>query len=75
MVAPMANLAPETRRPPSAIRRFASRLSTVGQLFRHFTGRGRLFMLPLLLFILLAAVLLVVAGGLSYVAQFVYAIF
>ena len=71
----MAVQAPETPRPLSPIRRFASRLDTVGQLLRHFTGRGRLFMLPLLLFILVSAVLLVVAGGLSYVAPFVYAIF
>ncbi len=64
-----------TPRPPDPIRRFASRISTIGQLFRHFSRRGRLFMLPLLLFILVSAVLLIVAGGLSYVAPFVYAIF
>ena len=60
---------------PSWIRRFASRLDTVGQLFRHFTRRGRLFMLPLLLLVMVSALLLIVAGGLSYVAPFVYAIF
>lgn len=64
-----------THRPLDPIRRFASRISTIGQLFRHFSRRGRLFMLPLLLFILVSAVLLIVAGGLSYVAPFVYAIF
>jgi hypothetical protein len=60
---------------PSWLRRAASRLDTVGQLFRHFTRRGRLFMLPLLLLVMVSALLLVVAGGLSYVAPFVYAIF
>ena len=65
----------QASRPLDPIRRFASRLSTVGQLFRHFSRRGRLFMLPLLLFILVSALLLIVAGGLSYVAPFVYAIF
>ncbi len=61
--------------PPSGLTRFTSRLSTVGQLLRHFTRRGRLFMLPLLLLVMVSAVLLIVAGGLSYVAPFVYAIF
>ncbi len=60
---------------PSWIRGWVSRLDTVGQLFRHFTRRGRLFMLPLLLLVMVSALLLIVAGGLSYVAPFVYAIF
>ncbi|MEO8813569.1 MAG: DUF5989 family protein [Caulobacteraceae bacterium] len=64
-----------TRAPTGKVTRFVSRAGTVGQLFRHFTGRGRLFMLPVILFILISAVLLVLAGGLSYVAPFVYAIF
>lgn len=55
--------------------RFVSRIATVGQLFRHFTRRGRLFLLPVILFLVVSAILLVVAGGLSYVAPFVYAIF
>ncbi len=59
----------------SPVRRFLSRADTIGSLIRHFTGRGRLFMLPLVLFILISAVLLVLAGGLSYVAPFVYSIF
>lgn len=54
---------------------FASRVETIAQLMRHFTGKGRLFMMPVILFILLSAILLVLAGGLSYVAPFVYAIF
>jgi len=64
-----------TTHPASWIGVAVSRLETVGQLFRHFTRRGRLFMLPLLLLVLISAVLLIVAGGLSYVAPFVYAIF
>ncbi len=59
----------------SKVTQFFSRFETVGLLLRHFTRRGRLFMLPVLLFIMISAILLVVAGGLSYVAPFVYAIF
>jgi len=64
-----------TTHPASRIGTAVSRLETVGQLFRHFTRRGRLFLLPLLLVVMISAVLLIVAGGLSYVAPFVYAIF
>ena len=60
---------------PSKVAQFASRFETIGMLLKHFTRRGRLFMLPLLLLVLISAVLLIVAGGLSYVAPFVYAIF
>jgi hypothetical protein len=60
---------------PSAIGLFFSRLATVGALFAHFGGKNRRFMLPLLLFLIMTGVLLVVTGGLSYVAPFVYAIF
>jgi hypothetical protein len=59
----------------SSIRAFASRAGTVVLLFRHFTDRRRIFMLPILLLIMLSAILLLVAGGLSYVAPFVYAVF
>lgn len=55
--------------------RLASRLRTLGGLFAHFAHRQRFFLAPLLLVLLLAAVLLVLTGGLSYVAPFVYAIF
>ncbi len=55
--------------------RVASRLRTLGQLFRHFAHRQRFFLIPLLLVLLAAAVLLVLTGGLSYVAPFVYTIF
>ena len=60
---------------PSGLTRFLSRGATLAALLRHFTGRGRWFLLPVVVFLILSAVLLVVAGGLSYVAPFVYAIF
>jgi hypothetical protein len=52
-----------------------SYLRTVGALFAHFAHRQRFFLAPLLVVLLLAGALLVVTGGLSYVAPFVYAIF
>lgn len=48
---------------------------TLVDLFRHFVKRGKWFLVPLLVVLLLAGVLLIVTGGLSYVAPFVYAIF
>ena len=59
----------------SRLSRFISRGSTIAALLRHFTGRGRLFLLPVVVLLVVSAILLVVAGGLSYVAPFVYAIF
>ncbi len=41
----------------------------------HFCHRQRFFLAPLLLVLLAAATLLVLTGGLSYVAPFVYAPF
>lgn len=55
--------------------RVLSRLRTVGGLFAHFASRQRFFFVPLLLVLLVAGALLVVTGGLSYVAPFFYAIF
>lgn len=52
-----------------------SRLSTILALFGYFARPGRAFMFPLLLFVLISGVLLVLTGGLSYVAPFVYAVF
>ncbi len=57
------------------LRRLGSRLITIGHLFRHFVQRGRWFLLPLLLVLLIAGVLLLITSGLSYVAPFVYSIF
>jgi hypothetical protein len=51
------------------------RLVTMFQLVRHFAVRGRFFLLPMLIVLLLAGVLLILSGGLSYVAPFWYAIF
>jgi hypothetical protein len=51
------------------------RLRTVGALIAHFMHRQRFFLAPLLAVLLVAAVLLILTGGLSYVAPFVYAIF
>ena len=51
------------------------RLKTIGQIIRHFASRQRWFLLPLLFVLLLAGVLLIATGGLSYVAPFVYSIF
>jgi hypothetical protein len=61
--------------PPSAGTMLRYRVTTIVGLIRHFTHRNRIFMLPLLLFLLVTAVLLVLTSGLSYVAPFVYAIF
>ncbi|MEM6955831.1 MAG: DUF5989 family protein [Myxococcota bacterium] len=52
-----------------------SRLTTLRQLVAHFLRRGRFFLLPLLLVLLLAGALLLLTGGLSYVAPFVYTLF
>lgn len=52
----------------------SGRLRTIGGLIAHF-ARGRLFLLPLLLALLLGGVLLALTGGLSYVAPFIYTLF
>jgi hypothetical protein len=52
-----------------------ARATTIGSMFRYFLRRGRWLMLPLLIFVLVSGVLLVLTGGLSYVAPFVYAVF
>jgi hypothetical protein len=54
---------------------FLRRLRTIGRLVAHFATRQRFFLLPLLLVLLIAGVLLLLTGGLSYVAPFVYTIF
>jgi hypothetical protein len=51
------------------------RTRTVFDLVGHFIRRGRWFLLPMLFVLLAAGVLLLLTGGLSYVAPFVYAIF
>ena len=65
-----------SRRPKtSALRRFAARLRTAGELVLHFLHPARFVLAPLLIVLLLAGVLLWVTGGLAYVAPFVYALF
>lgn len=54
---------------------FMNRLRTIGRILRHFASRQRWFLMPLLLVLLLAGVLLIATGGLSYVAPFIYSIF
>jgi TRAP-type C4-dicarboxylate transport system permease small subunit len=56
-------------------RRLLSRLRTVGALVVYFTRRERVFLAPLLVVLLLASLLLLATGGLSYVAPFVYSLF
>ena len=55
--------------------RIANRLRTAGRILRHFASRQRWFLVPLLLVLLLAGILLVATGGLSFVAPFIYSIF
>jgi Family of unknown function (DUF5989) len=68
--------APAESRPRRGMaRRLASRLATLAQVVGHFGHRQRWFLLPMVLVLLLAGVLLLLTGGLSYVAPFVYSIF
>ncbi len=55
--------------------RILSRLRTVLALVAYFSRRERFFLAPLLLVLLVASVLLLLTGGLGYVAPFVYALF
>ena len=59
----------------SWLRRLGRRLRTIGALVAHFATRQRFFLLPLLIVLLLAGLLLLATGGLSYVAPFLYTIF
>ena len=51
------------------------RLRSIAELLRHFATRQKLFFIPLVIVLLLASLLLLVSGGLGYVAPFVYALF
>jgi hypothetical protein len=51
------------------------RARTLGRVLRHFASRRRWFLIPLLVVLLATGALLIVTGGLSYVAPFVYSIF
>lgn len=59
----------------NAILRIASRSRTIGDLFGYFMDRKRVILMPMLLILLAGGVLLVVTGGLSFVAPFIYTIF
>ena len=50
------------------------RARTLLSLIGHFARAGKWFLVPMLVVLLLAGVLLLLTGGLSYVAPFVYAI-
>ena len=52
-----------------------TRLRTVFALVAHFSRRERLFLAPLLIVLFVASVLLLLTGGLGYVAPFVYTLF
>ena len=51
------------------------RARTIGEIFVHFIRRQRFFLVPLFLVMLVGALVLVLTGGLSYVAPFIYALF
>ncbi len=55
--------------------RLGNRLRTVGRILRHFMSWQRWVLVPLLIVLLLAGLLLLATGGLSYVAPFLYSIF
>jgi len=55
--------------------RVLGRARTLLDLVGHFARAGKWFLIPMLAVLLLAGVLLMLTGGLSYVAPFVYAIF
>lgn len=55
--------------------RLSNRARTVLALLGHFAQRGRWFLIPFVLILLLSGLLLLLTGGLSYVAPFLYGIF
>lgn len=60
---------------PGFVRRLCARLRTVGRLIAHFLHPARFILAPLLIVLLLAGILLMLTGGLAYVAPFVYTLF
>jgi hypothetical protein len=59
----------------SLLQRMGSRLFTLLGVFGYFVDRKRWYLAPIVLLLLLAAIVLVITGGLSYVAPFVYTLF
>jgi uncharacterized membrane protein len=60
---------------PSTAAKLRSRATTLADILRYFTTGKRIFMLPVLILLFVTGILLILTGGLSYVAPFVYAIF
>jgi hypothetical protein len=56
----------------AAVDWISGRATTLSQLVQYFSSGVRLFMLPLLILVLTSGLVLLVVGGLSYVAPFVY---
>lgn len=52
-----------------------SRLTTIKDLVLHFVRARAFFFVPLLVILLLAGILMLLTGGLSFVAPFVYTLF
>jgi len=59
----------------NTILKFGHRLHTTLQLLGYFASRQRFFLFPLMVVLLLGGLLLILTGGLSYVAPFVYTLF
>ena len=57
------------------VTRFVHRLRTMADLLAYLARRQRAFLIPLVAILLCAALLLLLTGGLSYVAPFVYPLF
>ena len=55
--------------------RIGNRLQTVREVLGHFARSQSFVLIPLVLVLLAAGLLLVLTGGLAYVAPFVYALF
>jgi hypothetical protein len=68
-------LKPPAKAQASEAQRLRARARTVWNMIVYFTHKERLFLAPLLLVVLAAGVLLLLTGGLSYIAPFVYALF
>lgn len=69
------NPAPQRPPRPGLLRRLVARMRTVGRLILHFLHPARFILAPLLVVVLLAGILLMLTGGLAYVAPFVYTLF
>lgn len=70
-----------TTAPPAAAKRkrrrrgLRTRLATLRDMLRHFSGTGRWWLMPMILIFLGSAVLLIVVQIIEYAAPFVYTLF